>query len=106
MYVTCLKFSAGIDFCLCAIDWRYHSHNNMDPFDNVRLTHLRARLTRVRSEKLALAHEIQLLSTHLVRKHECVRHYAAVDAEMRSIASEMEDFIVATKYALATKKMA
>ena len=78
----------------------------MDPFDNGRLTNLRAQLTRVRSEKLALAHEIQILSTHPVRKHECVRHYAAVDAEMRSIACEMEDFIVATKYALATKRMA
>jgi hypothetical protein len=78
----------------------------MDPFDNGRLTYLRAQLTRARSEKLALAHEIQVLSTHLVRKHECVRHRAAVDAEIRSIACEMEDFIVATKYALASRGMA
>ncbi len=78
----------------------------MDPFDNGRLTYLRAQLTRVRSEKLVLAREIQLLSAHAVRKHERVRHFVAVDAEMRSIACEMEDFIVATKYALATKRTA
>ena len=78
----------------------------MDPFDNVRLTYLRAQLTRVRSEKLTLAHEIQSRSAHLVRKHDCVRHYAAVDAEMRSIACEMEDLIAATKYALATRRVA
>lgn len=94
------------DFCLDAPNEPYHCDNDMDPFDNVQLTDLRARLTRVRSEKRTLVREIHSSSTHLVRKHDCVRHCAAVDAEMRSIACEMEDFIAKTKYALATRRMA
>lgn len=81
-------------------DYRHH----MDPFDKVRLTHLRAELTRTRLEKLSLAQQIQAPTNSPAQKHFAARRYSAVNAEMRSIANELQDFIVATKHALATRK--
>ncbi len=76
----------------------------MDPFDKVRLAYLRAQLARGRLEKLALAREIQSRSTAVFKKTILSRRYAVVDAEMRTIASELEQFIATTRYALAARK--
>jgi hypothetical protein len=75
----------------------------MDPFDKVRLAHLRAELTRTRLEKLSLARQIQAPANTPAQKHFAARRYSAVFAEMRSIANELEDSIVAAKHALASR---
>ena len=76
----------------------------MDPFDSVRLAFLRAELARARLEKIALTREIQSPLTIPVRKHRAVLRYPSVDAELRIIAGELENFIDAAKRAQAPKK--
>jgi hypothetical protein len=56
-------------------------------------------------EKVALAREIQSPSAPAVRKHRATLRYPAVDAQLRIIAGELEDFIAAAKRALATKRI-
>jgi hypothetical protein len=76
----------------------------MDPYNQPRLAYLRAHLVSARSERQSLAREIHLPFTSPLKKYSAKRRYVAVDAELRNIASKLEDFIAATKYALASKR--
>jgi hypothetical protein len=75
----------------------------MDPYNQPRLADLRAQLVSARLERQSLTYELHLPLTSPLRKYRATRRYAAVDAELQNIARELEDFIAATKYALAAK---
>lgn len=73
------------------------------PFNRSRLAYLRAELTRVRLEKIALARVIETTSTPLSHKLLATRRYSAANAKMRNVARELEEFIAAAKHTQAAR---
>jgi hypothetical protein len=73
----------------------------VNPYDKSRLAHLRAQLAAARIEKQSLVRQIHSLFTEPLRKHMLERRYSAVNAELRSITTELEELIAAIKSALA-----
>jgi hypothetical protein len=76
----------------------------VDPFDRLRLTHIRAVLVAGRLEKSGLVNEIASFDTTPQRKQQAIRRYSSLVKELHMIARELREFLAANKLGETPKR--